>query len=272
MYSSARSIRTRARVRGDRRLRTLALAVCLIPWLTGAAGSEKQAAKPAPAAAKQKASAGFLDRVLKFLGISDSPGTLKGPGDEVVKGDLWVADLNLGSTHLLAKGSYRSPVFMPGSNDVLALNGADVMRFSGSGDGKKISSIAGITKLVGFASNDPDNVLLLRSGGPEGHPQVATLSISMGQITPVEYDPASSADLQMVENLEGWTRIYGDRQLSVRRQTKQALSGTTESSDVFLKSDGQQLVDVSRCNGANCGQPSLSADGRLVIFVKSEAE
>jgi len=277
VYYSARSIPTHARARGDldlndRGLRLLAVAVCFVLFLNGTAASQTQTPKPATASAKQKASPGFIDRVLKYLGISDSPGTLKGPGDEVVKGDLWVADLISGSTHLLARGSYRSPVFVLGSSDVLALNGSDLMLFSAaSGDGKKLSSIMGPTKLVGSGMDDPDNVLLLRSGGAGSHPQVAILSISTGKVTPIEYDAAASADLQMVENLEGWTRIYGDKQVSVRRQTKQALSGPVEWSDVFLKADGQEPVNVSRCNGANCGQPSLSADGRFVVFVKSGA-
>jgi len=88
----------------------------------------------------------------------------------------------------------------------------------------------------------------------------------------VPYDPASSQDLQMVEDLGGWSRTYGDRHIYVHRQAKQALSGTVEWSDVFLKVDNQPPVDVSQCNGVNCGQPSLSADGHWLVFVKTKAE
>jgi len=48
-----------------------------------------------------------------------------------------------------------------------------------------------------------------------------------------------------VENLEGWTRSYGDRQIYRATQTKQALSGTVEWSDVFLEAAGQDPVNVS---------------------------
>ena len=242
--------------------------------LSGTAAGQNQAPKP-PAAppAKPKPAPGFVDRVLKYLGISDSPGTLKGPGDEVVRGELWVADLNSNTTHMLAKGSYRSPVFLPASNSVLALSGTDLIQFpAGSGDSEKLYSIPGVTKLVGFSTDDPDSLLLLRSNSADSHPQVASISISTGKITPVDYDPASSADLQMVENLANWTRTYGEKHIYVRRQTRQALSGTVEWSDVFLKAAGQDPVNVSRCDGANCGQPSLSADGQLVIFVKAETD
>jgi hypothetical protein len=36
--------------------------------------------------------------------------------------------------------------------------------------------------------------------------------------------------------------------------------------------NSQEPVDVSRCDGTNCGQPSMSADGRLIAFVKAEME
>jgi len=255
-------------------MRSLAWTICLALFLSGVSPGQNQTSKP-PAAppAKQKPAPGFIDRVLKYLGISDSPGTLKGPGDEVVHGEIWVADLNSNTTHVFAKGSYRSPVFMTGNKSVLALSGTDLIQFpAGSGEGKKLYSIPGITKLVGSSSEESDNLLLLRSNGADSHPQVSSISINTGKITPVNYDPASSADLQMVENLESWTRSYGDKQVYVRRQTKHALSGTVEWSDVFLKTAGHDAVNVSRCDGANCGQPSLSSDGQLLIFVKAEPE
>jgi hypothetical protein len=257
-------------------MRRVVLGLSLALVLGGAAAGQNQkppGAAPAPAPAK-KQSPDFIDKVLKFLGISDSPGTLKGPGDEVVRGQLWVADLGSQTTHAIASGgSYRSPVFMPGSNDILALSGSDVVRFpAGGGEMKKFSSIAGVTKLVGFNADDPDTVLILQSGDAGGHPRIGLLSVSTTKVTPLAYDPRSSAELQMVENLEGWTRTYGDKQTYVRRQSKQALSGVVEWSEVFLKTDGQAPIDVSQCNGANCGQPSLSTDGQLLVFVKTGPE
>jgi hypothetical protein len=253
-------------------MRKLVLISCLTLFLGGAATSQNQKQHAPAPPAKQKS--GFVDRVLKFLGISDSPGTLKGPGDEVVSGELWVAELDSNLVHALASGGgYRSPVFMPATNDVLALRGTDLIRFpSGSGEGKKLYSISDVTKLVAFDIDDPDSLLLLRSAGASVRPQVASLSIATGKVTPVDYDPASRADLQMLENLESWTRTYGDKQVYVKRQTKQELSGIVEWSDVFLRTAGREPMDVSNCNGTNCGQPSLSADGRLIVFVKAEPE
>jgi len=235
-------------------------------------GQEKNAAGTAPH--KQRAAARLAEKLLKFLGISDSPSTLKGPGDEVVSGELWVADLEAGSTHALTStGGYRSPVFLPGTKDVLALRGIDVMRISsGGGGGKKLYSVDDITKLVGASSEDPGTVLILLRGKAASSPRVGLLSVSTGAVTVVPYDPASSQDLQMVESLQGWTRTYGNEQVYVKRQTKQAFSGTVEWSDVFRKVGDAAPVDVSQCDGTDCGQPSLSENRRLLVFVKARTE
>ena len=213
----------------------------------------------------------FTERVLKFLGISDSPGTLKGPGDEVISGELWVADLSARTTHALtSSGGYRSPIFLSGTKEVLALRGTDVMRVPAlGGEGRKLYSVDGVLKLVAASSADAGTVLILQRGEADGRPRVGLLTISTGAVTPMPYNPASIQDLQMVEDLQGWSRTYGDRHIYVKRQTKQALSGTVEWSDVFLQVGNQTAVDVSHCDGVNCGQPSLSADGHWLVFVKS---
>lgn len=233
----------------------------------------RQTQKSAPAG-KQKPQTSFTERLLKFLGIADSPGTLKGPGDEVTSGELWLADLQARTTRALISGTvYRSPIFFAGNKDVLALHGTEVVRVpSAGGEPKKLYSVDGILKLVGASSEDAATVLILLRGGAGGHPRVGLLTVTTGTVTPVPYDPASSHDLQMVEDLKGWSRTYGDRHIYTRKQNKQALSGTVEWTDVFLQVDSQPPLDVSRCDGVNCGQPSLSADGHWLVFVRSEAE
>ena len=245
---------------------------CLLVMLLVSASSEL-AQKNAPAG-KQKPRTSFTERLLKFLGISASPGTLKGPGDEVTSGQLWLADLQAKTTHpLTSSEGYRSPIFFAGNKDVLALRGLEVIRLpSAGGEGKSLYSVDGILKLVGASSEDAATVLILLRGKAGGQPRVGLLTVGTGAVTPLPYDPTSSQDLQMVEDLGGWSRIYGDRNVYVRRQGKQALSGTVEWSDVFLQVDSQPPVDVSQCDGVNCGQPSLSADGHWLVFVRAEAE
>ena len=231
------------------------------------------AQKNAPAAKKTKRTS-FTERVLRFLGISDSPGTLKGPGDEIVSGELWLADLQAKTTRALSAGDgYRSPVFLASDKDVLALRGSEVVRFSGgSGEGKKLYSVDGVLKLVGTSSEDAGAVLILLRADAGGHPRVGELTVSTGKVTLVPYDPASDQDLLMVEALSAWSRTYGDRRIYVQKQTKEAFSGKVEWHDVFLQVGTQSPVDVSQCDGVNCGQPSISTDGRWLVFVKARAE
>lgn len=249
--------------------RLIACALWLTLLVSTAFGQSQGNASPGP----QKRTS-FVEKLLKFFGISDSPGTLKGPGDEVASGQLWLADLNSQSTRALTSGDgYRSPIFLTATKEVLALRGSDVVQLPVlGGEGRKLYSIDGIVKLVATGSADAGTVLVLLRGEAGGRPRVALLNVSTGAITPVPYDPASSQDLQMVEDLAGWSRTYGDRHIYVKRQSKQALSGTVEWSDVFLQVGNQTAVDVSQCGGVNCGQPSLSADGHWLVFVKSVGE
>jgi len=224
-------------------------------------------------AVKRRTSTSFTEKVLKFFGISDSPNTLKGP-NEITSGELWLANLDSKRTSALTSGAgYRSPVFLAGTKEVLALRGSDVMQVpAGGGEGKRLYAVTAISKLLGFGSEDAGKVLILLRGEAGGRPRVGLLTISTGAVTVVPYDPASAQDLQIIENLEGWSRTYGDKYIYVKRQTKQAPSGTVEWSDVFLNVGNRPPVDVSQCDGVNCGQPSLSEDGRLLVFVKAEPE
>lgn len=248
--------------------------VFLISFTVSDIHGQTQTHTTSGAPGKQRAPTSFSEKILKFFGISDSPSTLKGPGDEVTSGELWLGDLDTKTTRALTPiAGYRSPVFLSGTKDVLALRGSDVMRVSpAGGEGKKLYSVDSIIKLVGSGSEDPGNVLILLRGKAGSHPRVALLTVNTGAVTVVPYDPASDQDLQMVENLQGWSRTYGDQHVYMKRQSKQALSGTVEWSDVFLKVPNQEEIDVSQCDGAQCGQPSLSENGRLLVFVKATAE
>ena len=253
-------------------MRPIACALLLTSLLGTASGQSQR--NPPRVASKQKASTSFIDRVAKILGISASPGTLKGPGDEAINGELWLADLQAGTRRALTPGdAYNSPIFLAGGDRVLALRGTEVVQIASvGGHSRKLYSVDGIMKLVGTSSADTGTILILLRGEAGGRPRVGLLSVTTGAVTPLAYDPASSQDLQVVEELEGSSRTYGDRHIYVKRQSKQALSGRVEWSDVFLQVGSQPPVNASHCDGQNCGQPSLSADGRLLVFVKAEAE
>lgn len=209
-------------------------------------------------------------RLLRVSGIADNPSTLKGP-EQVGSGQIWVVESGGMEAHgLTASGGYRSPVFTPLRKSVVALKGTDIVRLRVSdGATERLYTINGIIKLVGFSRDDPDKVLVLTEGA-SGRPHVGWLSMKTGRIAPTPYDTASSEDQRMLEHLRGWDRVYGGTSVYVNRLTKQSLSGPVEWTDVFLKEGSDNPINVSRCEGVDCAQPSLSADGRLIVFVKVE--
>lgn len=256
----------------NRDLGCLAFLLVFMAMIAGM-GAQKSAPQNPPATRRgaPKPAESFWAKVLRVSGVSHDPSTLKGPGDEVVAGQIWLASPDFGQPRqLTVKGGYRSPVFIPVTNDILALAGTDVVRVPhAGGNARRLFKLDGAAKLVGFSLDDPDAVLVLSQDG-SGNRSVGMLSLSSGILAPLVYNPAAGRDLQMIEHLQSWNRVYGDRSVYLERQSKETLSGTVEWSDVLLKAGSQSPVNVSQCDEVNCGQPSVSADGTLVVFIKSD--
>jgi hypothetical protein len=235
--------------------------------LVAAAGGTQTLNKKTTAPPQPKET--FWERVLRFSGVSANPNTLKGAEDELVSGQVWTADLRSGAVRKITpEFGYRSPVYYPNGADILVLQGADVVRISsGAEPPAKLYHIAGIVKLVGFSIDDPDQVLMLKED-EQGRTSGSRLSVETGAVRPLPYDPRSSLDRQMVEDLEGWQRTYGGTTVYVKRESQETLSGTAEISNVFVKSAGRDPLNISRCDMTSCGQPSLSPDGNRVLFIK----
>jgi hypothetical protein len=248
----------------------LSTLVCTMAAQTQSTAGQAQSTKAKKTGTPPPPKETFWEWALRFSGISASPNTLKGAGDEPPSGQVWMADLASGTRRKITPDSgYRSPVYFPNGSDILALQAGYVVRISSAGDKPaKLYSIAGITKLVGFSLAGPAEALALTED-EAGHVSPARLSVSTGAITPLPYDPQSSRDRQMLEHLEDWQRSYGDTVVYVKRESRQALSGTVEVVNIFLKYPGRDPQNVSGCDLENCGQPSLSPDGKRVLFIKA---
>jgi len=211
-------------------------------------------------------------RLLRVTGLADDPSTLKGL-EQSASGQIWVAELRDQRTRGLSAGSgYRSPVFMPGRDGILALSGMDIVRVRmGGGVPERLYAVSGITKMVGFDREAPDQLLVVTENA-RGRPSIGWLSIKTGKVVSIPYDPASSEDRRMVEHVRGWDREYGDTSVYVKSVTGQSLSGQVEWKDVFLKAGDGKPINVSRCAQADCTQPSLSPNGQFIVFIKSEQQ
>jgi len=238
-----------------------------------APGGKQQPQQPQPSQppARPRRTESFWEKALRISGISVTPSAMKGDEDGLT-GDVHVLDLTVKTSRRLTfNGGYRSPIFLPGETGLLALKGEDVVElpFDGGAE-KKLYTINGVVKLVGVSQDDGTQVLYL-SRDREGQLTVGLLALSDGQETKLAYNPESEEDKTLVARLSGWERVYdgGKITLYTQLESKEASNGKLEWREVYLKRDSQQVEPITRCDGVNCGNPTLSQNGRYVAFIKA---
>lgn len=213
---------------------------------------------------------GVLDHLLGFLGISASPSQMKGPRDTVDSGEIWIAPLAEGNSTQVGGGAgFRWPIFAPGGQSVLALAGETLVSIPVTGGPpKSLHSLPGVEKLVGFAKGDVDKLLLLRANQGGGW-EIGVLSLASGKIADIAHDPQQ--DRRLLAHLRGHERVYDGIKLYLKTETKPSVTGgQTEWIEVYAKQGDAPPRRVSRCDGSDCAQPSLSADGSKIVFIKGQ--
>jgi hypothetical protein len=211
----------------------------------------------------------LLSELATFLGISATPSQMKGPSGPPATGDIWVADGRRDERRpLTTGGGYRWPIFDPRESRIVALRQNDILEIPlNGGPPKVLLSVPPIEKMIGFDQNSPPRVLALTGTAAK---QVVVVSLKTGELTAIAYDPRSPADRALLTHLSGEERAYGTTTLYVEAQTKTDLTGAVlEWTDVFIKEAGKPPRNVSRCDGVDCAEPALSADGSTVAFVKA---
>jgi hypothetical protein len=212
----------------------------------------------------------FLTKVLRVTGISVSPSQLKGPDEEGEAGDLWLVNIAQNTQAQLTRdGSYRSPVFAPGDAHILALRGEALVRLPKTGGTpERLHTVKGVTKIVGFDQTDQDQALILLK--EDGGAAVGLLSLTSGHLIRLPYDRTSAEHQRLVTHLQEWERVYGETKLYVKGESKRTLAGAMEWTDVYFKRGETPPLNLSKCDGINCGQPSLSHDGGQVVYISAD--
>ena len=209
-------------------------------------------------------------RVVRIAGLTATPSTQKGPGDEIIRGEIWIADLTTNRRSRLTNDDvYRSPIFLAGDQIILALREDEIVQIPvAGGQARKLFNIRSITKLVGATLDDSETVLVLTQNTDQ-RPSVGLISLKSGQLSPIPFDESSREDRRILVHLQGWERVYGDTKLYLKSETKGGLAGSTEWIDVYLKRDHIEPINISNCEGRKCGQPSLSQGKKLVVYIKA---
>jgi hypothetical protein len=206
-------------------------------------------------------------KVLRITGISVTPSQQKAPGEEVKAGGaIWIANLVTGEVRKLsAQDGFHSPIFAPNDQTVLAIKNEALWQILlENGAATRIRELTGLTKLVGSDRDDPDKILVLLTRGP------AVYSLRSGALSNISYDASSPDDRRMLTHLKGWERVYGATRVYPKTQSREGIAGMTEWQDVFLSKGESAPRNISRCDGDNCGQPSLSGDGTKVVFIRAK--
>ena len=215
----------------------------------------------------------WWQKFLRITGVSATPSKQRGSIQTVESGYIWIASLEeKTSRRLTDESSYRSPVFVDKDQNILALKNDEVVRIPVSGGQvQTLFPIKGANKLVGLSLDDPDKMLMLIKD-QDAKITIGLLSLTTGHVTPVPYETKSSEGESMFAHLSGWNRVYCNTEISLGENNRTDRSGriTHKWTDVYVKRAYRDPINVSNCNGVNCGQPSLSQDGTLVAFIKGE--
>jgi hypothetical protein len=187
---------------------------------------------------------------------------------DISPGQIWIADIERGSrSALTADFDYRWPVYAPGGESIVALRGDSLVKISvKSGKVQVLHSIPGVEKLVGFDRKDPDKLLLVLE---KDTAPLSLFSLETGDLTSLPYDPRSKDHRKMLSHIKGEERVYGTVRVYVKTESKRGMEGGLDWSDVYLQQGEAAPRNISNGEGVNCNQPSLSQDGKAVVYVRA---
>ena len=229
---------------------------------------------PAPTAvpkipSKAQPAESSFEKLLRIIGLTATPSQMKGSGEEVEPGNVWVVDVDRGTPRALTtEGGYRSPVFSRTDGAVYAVKGDSVVRLSAPAGSRPVR-VPGIIKLVGFDGTMPDDLVVLRNAIAGASP-LAVVSTKSGTVTDLPYDASTDAQRRLLAYIRGQERAYGNISLYLNNESKAGRFRNVEWTDVYMRRGTSDPKNLSVCDGVKCAQPSLSSDGKSVAFVKIE--
>lgn len=205
----------------------------------------------------------FLAALLRFTGITATPSTVRG-NDSFEEGDIWLVDVVGASATVPRKITsgkiYHAPLWIPGSQSILALKSDKLVQLNVQGKEEKIlHTLPDNTELLGFDKNNPNLVLVLQDS------IAGVLKLENGQITLLPYDKQNPEDRSKLDQLRSDFRDYGTAQVSIENQSKVDPQGHFKQfSMIHIKLDKKD-IPIS-CPSA-CSQPALAADERQLLFI-----
>ena len=193
-----------------------------------------------------------------YLGlIFKAVGSLGGGAD---RGQVWTVDLATGQRSRVPDADDLAwPVLAPDHSTIFALRGGQMVRltFSG-GEVVPVGPEANWRRLLGVDGSG--EVLGFIESRPRAQPAVMTGNGALLLLPqPETEEERARVSMLLQENLAYANR----RQLTVTRSQRGG-----RGYDVNLV-DGDTVKNLSDCGDDACGQPSLSPDGRYVLYIRT---
>jgi len=206
----------------------------------------------------------FLAALLRFTGITATPSTVRG-NDNFMEGDIWLVQIReteaskpLKITH---GGSYQTPLWIPGSQSILAMKGNKLVQLNVQGaEEKTLYTLPDNTALFGFDSHDTNRILVIQEA------IVGVLTRENGHITALPYDSNNSKERDAFDQLRSDFRDYGSVKISIK--SKKAVNSQghfKQFNTILIEQRGKTDISVA-CPSA-CGQPALTENGRQLLFI-----
>jgi len=176
------------------------------------------------------------------------------------KGAVWRLDLASGNRQRVGAADALSwPVAATAVSPVFALHGRQLVRLGADGTEAPVATDTAWRKLLGVL---PDgSVLGFVAGEPRARPARLAADGSVQVLPPPETDEDRQRESIALQE----ERDYADgTRLRVRRSERGG-----QGFDIFLVKDGVQR-NLTDCGNDRCGQPSLSADGAALLYIRAE--
>jgi hypothetical protein len=206
----------------------------------------------------------FLATLLRFTGITATPSTVKG-NDNFMIGDIWLAQVSAAKASAPQKittdGSYHSPLWIPGSQSILAMKGDKLVQLNVQGKEEKIRyTLTNNTVLLGFDKQDESRILVLQRPLTVG-----IFTLANGQITPLPYNDNNPKEREAFAQLRKDFRRYDSVNVSVNDKKQPSSKGYRSVYTILIELLSGEDISIS-CPSA-CSQPALAADGRQLLFI-----
>jgi hypothetical protein len=216
----------------------------------------------------------WMAQVLVFFGVAAAPSLQRGSLDNF-SGDIFIAKLQSDGTavakakhRVTRQGTWRWPVFAADSRAIFAIDWAQnaVVRLSPK-SGRSLQTWTSndaerIVKLIGARVAETPSVL----GLIEDDTGARAAELILGD------DGIEARDIQIPKDSKLLTHLYQSKRSYGARELRTVLEAGNDGRDVsnveYRQSSQAPMVNVTNCSDRDCGQGSLSPNGRYVVYVK----